>query len=59
RSCFDLSEMERLVLPVYDSNNIKQTVFHNRDIPIGTLHVFIGGNLSEERFSPEPPSKDF
>ena len=21
--------------------------------------MFIGGNLSEERFSPEPPSKDF
>ena len=23
------------------------------------LYVFIGGNLSVERFSPEPPSKDF
>ncbi|MBQ7756240.1 MAG: hypothetical protein IJ401_02940 [Oscillospiraceae bacterium] len=23
------------------------------------LYVFIGGNLSEERLSPVPPSKDF
>gem|GEM_PF-2996523 len=26
---------------------------------IAALYAFIGGNLSEERFSPEPPSKDF
>ena len=26
---------------------------------IKKLMYFIGGNLSEERFSPEPPSKDF
>ena len=26
---------------------------------IAGLYVIIGGNLSEERFSPVPPSKDF
>jgi hypothetical protein len=31
----------------------------NCDVLIGTLYVIIGGNLSEERVSPAPPSKDF
>ncbi len=35
----------------------KETV--NLGTHIETLYAFIGGNLSEERFSPEPLSKDF
>ena len=31
----------------------------NRDTHIEVLYVFIGENLSEERFFPEPLSKDF
>ncbi len=37
---------------------IKTPAF-NSDTHIETLYEFIGGNLSEERFSPEPLSKDF
>ncbi len=31
----------------------------NLDTHIEALYAFIGGNLSEERFFPEPLSKDF
>ena len=38
---------------------ILKSRFHNRDTHIEALYVFIGENLSEERFFPEPLSKDF
>ncbi len=35
------------------------TARYKENVRIEVLYVLIGGNLSEERFSPEPPSKDF
>ena len=42
----------------YYVNNPKADVL-NLGTHIEALYAFIGGNLSEERFSPVPPSKDF
>ena len=38
---------------------IRKKATLKENVRIEVLYVLIGGNLSEERLSPEPPSKDF